>query len=221
MKSRFLLLHCLLPLLLVLAHAQQKTAKPTAPSVKAADDSQLYRNSTFGFRYRIPFGWVDRTKDLQDADEQKQDEGSKSQSGKGETGVGDTAKGEVLLAVFERPPEAAGDTVNSAVVIASESAASYPGMTSAEDYLDQLDEITTAKGFKPDGDPEEVTIDSRNLVRADFTKPLNDKLTMYQSTLVLLGKKQVVSFTFIAGSKDEIDELIDALSFPPASRPKK
>jgi hypothetical protein len=212
----------LLPALFLLlhgAHAQEKTAKPIAPPAKTADTPQLYRNAEFGFRYRIPYGWVDRTKEMQQADEQKQEDVPKSQSSKSTT---NGTEGEVLLAVFERPPEASGDSVNSAVVIATEDTASYPDVKRAEDYLDQLDEITTAKGFKPDGNEEEVTIDSRSLVRADFTKALNDKLTMYQSTLVLLAKKQIVSFTFVAGSKDEIDDLIDALSFassPPGKHP--
>ena len=194
-------------LLLPSLDAQQKPGKAASAS-KLADDSQTYRNSTFGFRYRFPYGWVDRTKDLQQQDEQKVGQQSTSDAPKKETSAG-----EVLLAVFERPPQAAGDTVNSAVVIASESAASYPSLKSAEDYLGPLNEITVSKGFKADGDPQEVTIDRRSLVRADFTKPLNDKLTMYQSTLVLLEKKQIVSFTFIAGSKDEIGDLVDGLDF--------
>jgi len=189
--------------------AQQPVPKAGAPA-KPADDSQIYRNTTFGFRYRIPYGWVDRTKDLQKKDENK-DESSTPAS------KGDIGQGQVLLAVFERPPQAAGDTVNSAVVIASESASSYEGLKKAEDYLDQLDEITTAKGFKPDGDPQEVTIDSRSLVEADFLKPLNEKLTMYQSTLIMLEKSQIVTFTFIAGSKDEIDDLVEGLSFQAAT----
>lgn len=209
MRSRALL-PALLLLLLPAGHAQEKT-KPSAPGVNAP---QIYRNAMFGFRYRIPYGWVDRTKEMQAQDKQNEDKASKTEPRKEE------ANGEVLLAVFERPPEAAGDTVNSAVVIASEDTASYPGLKSAEDYLDQLDETTTAKGFKPDGDPQVVTIDSRDLVGADFTKALNDKLTMYQSTLVLLAKKQIVSFTFLAGSKDEIDELIDGLSFAAAPAQK-
>lgn len=218
MNFRALLLPTLLPVLTITAQAQQKPAKSVAPQTKPSTDSQLYRNATFGFRYRIPYGWVDRTKDLQQADEQKQEDVVKSQSGKR---ASTDAGGEVLLAVFERPPEAAGDTVNSAVVIASEEAALYPGLKRADDYLDQLDEITTAKGFMPDGDPEEVTIDSRSLIRADFIKALNDKLTMYQSTLMLLEKKHIVSFTFLAGSKEEIDDLIDALRFSSSVTRKK
>ncbi len=36
---------------------------------------------------------------------------------------------------------------------------------------------------------------------------------MHQSTLILLAKGQIVSFTFIAGSEDEIDDLIEGLHF--------
>ncbi len=53
-------------------------------------------------------------------------------------------------------------------------------------------------------------------VRADFIKPTDDKLTMRQCTLVLLAKSQIVSFTFIAGSEDELDDLMDGLHFSAA-----
>jgi hypothetical protein len=173
--------------------AQQKPTKPSPSAAKSAEDSQLYRNVTFGFRYRIPVGWVDRTKEMQKA--------------------GDVSNGEVLLAIFERPPQAAGDTVNSAVVIVAESAAAYPGLKRAEDYIGPLTELATAKGFKSAGDASAVEIDSRQLVRADFSKTINDKLTMRQSTLVLLQKGQIVSFTFISGSEDEVNDLIEELGF--------
>jgi len=45
---------------------------------------------------------------------------------------------------------------------------------------------------------------------------LNDKLTMRQSTLVMVVKGQILSFTFIAGSKEEVSDLIEELSFNPA-----
>jgi hypothetical protein len=157
---------------------------------------QLYRNAAFNFSYQVPYGWVDRTKEMQ--------EGS------------DPSKGEVLLAIFERPPQAAGDTVNSAVLIASERAASYPGVKKADDYLGPLTELTTAKGFTPEGDPSEAQVGTQRLVRIDFSKKLNDKLTMHQSTLVLLTKGQIVSFTFIAESADSVNSLMDGLSFSPS-----
>jgi hypothetical protein len=124
-----------------------------------------------------------------------------------------SASGAVLLAIFERPPNAPGDTVNSTVLIATESAAAYPGLKKAEDYLGPLTELATAKGLKPVGDPGVIQIDSRQLIRADFSKPITDKLSMHQSTLMLLVKGQIVSFTFIAGSEDEIDDLMDELHF--------
>ena len=181
------------------AQAQSKTApvaKQTAKPATRNEDAQLYRNPTFGFRYRIPYGWVDRTREMQEGN--------------------DAAQAEVLLAAFERPPQATGDSINSAVVIASESAASYPGLQKAEDYLGPLTELATSKGFKVEGEPYALEVESRHLLRADFTKPLSDKLTMRQCTLVLLAKGQIVSFTFIAGSEDELDDLMDGLRFGPA-----
>jgi hypothetical protein len=181
----------------VLAGQTQPAAQPkikvSGGPVKNNDDSQVYRNSTLGFHYQIPYGWVDRTKSLQ--------EGAVA------------GKGNVLLAAFERPPEATGETVNSTVVIASESAASYPGLKRAEDYLGPLAELASAQGFKASGEPYALEVESRQLVRADFVKRISEKLTMLQCTLVLLAKGQIVSFTFIAGSEDELDEIMDGLHF--------
>jgi hypothetical protein len=42
---------------------------------------------------------------------------------------------------------------------------------------------------------------------------------MRQCTLVLLAKGQIVSFTFIAGTEDELDDLMDGLHFGPAKSP--
>lgn len=201
------------PLVLCLAaQGQNKPPAAATPETKPNNDSQLYRSATFGFRYQIPFAWVDRTKQMQEGNE--------------------PAKGEVLLAIFERPPEATGDTVNSAVVIASESAASYPSLKHAEDYLAPLTELATAQGFKSEGEPSTLQIDARQLFRADFVEPLvidrtadktaaetNDKLIMRQCTLVLLAKGQIISFTFIAGSEDEINDLLERLHFAAAKSP--
>jgi hypothetical protein len=184
----------LLAIALCFSATAQTQHKPTHPSAaKPADDPQLRRNATFGFRYRTPYGWVDRTKEMQEGSE--------------------AGQGEVLLAVFERPPQAAGETINAAVVIAAEKAAAYPGLKKAEDYLGPLTELTTSKGFKADGDPSEVEIGSQRMVRVDFLKLLNEKLTMHQSTLVLLSKGQIVSFTFVAESAEAVNDLMDGLSF--------
>lgn len=191
MNRRFAALAALALSLSSTAPAQPKLSRPSAS--KTAEDSQLYRNPTLGLRYRIPYGWVVRTKEMAEGN--------------------DAGKGEVLLAVFERPPQAAGDTINAAVVIAAEKAAAYPGLKKAEDYLGPLTELATSRGFKADGDPSEVEIGSQRLVRADFSKALNDQLTMRQSTLVLLTRGQIVSFTFIADSLDAVNDLIDGISF--------
>jgi hypothetical protein len=188
-------------LALTLTAQTQRKTPPTPPAKSAThnEDAQLYRNPVFGFRFQIPYGWVDRTKDMQEGNE--------------------AGKAEVLLAIFERPPQAAGDTINSAVVIASESAASYPGLKKAEDYLGPLAELATSKGFKAEGEPYPLEVESRQLLRADFTKRLSDKVAMRQCTLVLLAKGHIVSFTFIAGSEDELDDLMDGLHFSTAKSP--
>ena len=205
----------------------QTQHKPAAPASKtAAGESQAwqYRNTTFAFRYQIPYGWVDRTKEMRepevaeepdapDPGAAKKDAPDKNAKDPKSAKQKAPAQGEVLLAIFERPPDAPGDDVNSAVVIASESAAAYPGLKKAEDYLGPLTELATAKGFKTNGDPSIADINAHKLIRADFTRPLTDKLIMHQSTLILLTKGQIVSFTFIAGSEDEIDDLIDGLHF--------
>jgi len=176
--------------------------------------SGLYRNPSFGFSYKIPFGWVERTAEMGE-------DGSNDQPT-------DPSQAQVLLAVFERPPEASGETVNSAVVIAAESVKSYPGLKTAVDYFTPREEFTKAKGFKVANEPYEFSVGTKRLAREDFSKELG-KLAMQQASLVMVQKGYVMSFTFIAGSQDEVEELIAGLSFapilkpnsPPASKPKK
>jgi hypothetical protein len=220
--------------------AAAQTPAPPSPShsAKAAphqtSDSQLYRNTTFGFRYKIPYGWVDRSKEMQEqaATASSDPPGNSAADPSPEnipipkaaptpTKEKKAPQADVLLAIFERPPAARGDNVNSAVVIASEPVSSYPGLKKAEEYLGPLSELAEAKGFKSDGDPDVIEVDSRQLIRADFVKPLgitknNEKLAMHQSTLILLAKGQIVSFTFIAGSEDGVEDLMEGLHFAAA-----
>jgi hypothetical protein len=178
--------------------SKQKTEQHAKSAQPAPADEGLYRNPEFGFTYHVRYGWVDRTEAMQPEDI-------------------DPSKSRLLLAAFEHPPEVAGEGVNSAVIITVESAASYPGLKTAADYFGPLTELTTAKGFKPTQDPFEFPIGSQTLVRGDFTKNLG-QLTMIQSSLVLLHRGSIVSFTFIGGSEDEIDELIEKLLFPATNR---
>lgn len=195
------LLACILVLSLSGVVRPQTRARSHAPAgaPAAATSDGLYRNPALGFAYKIPFGWVDRTPDMQPEHS-------------------DSAKAQVLLAVFERPPQASGDTVNSAVIIATESLAAYPGLKTAEDYFGALTEVSAAKGFKVTRTPEAFEVDARTLVRGDFSRDLG-KFQMRQVSLVMLARGSVVSFTFLAGSDEQLDTLIENLSFS-AAKPK-
>jgi hypothetical protein len=124
----------------------------------------------------------------------------------------EAGKSQVLLSIFQRPPGAPGNTVNSAVVIAAESVSSYPGLKNAADYFGPMTELTTSKGFKVVNEPYEFPVDAKPIVRADYTKAAGGG-TMLQSSLVMISKGYVISFTFIGGNEDEVTELIEGLSF--------
>jgi hypothetical protein len=186
--------------------AQQTPKAASSQSVISAPDpgtiaNGVYRNTAFGFTYKLPFGWVDRTKEI--SEESHADSSSDTNAPK---------KSILLLAVFERPPEASGDSVNSAVVVAAEPASSYPGLRNAEHYFGPLTELTKSKGLTVVNEPYDYRVGVKQLVRGDFSKPLGN-LTMHQSTLVVMDKGYVVSFTFIGGSEDEVDSLVEGLSF--------
>jgi hypothetical protein len=200
---------CLVGFLLSCTLALQAQQAPPSPSSKAPSSSAtpdpgaiangVYRNPSFGFSYKLPFGWVDRTEDM------RQDPAA-------------SPKSIVLLGVFERPPEATGETLNSAVVIAAESASSYPGLKAAAQYFGPLTEIATAKGMKVVNEPYEFPVDAKPIVRRDFAGQVRG-LAVQQSTLVLLEKGYVVSLTFIAGNEDEMTELIEGLQFGKVRNP--
>jgi hypothetical protein len=169
-------------------------SKPTQPKVQSnlgALADGVYRNASFGFTYKLPYGWVDRTADMREGD----DPGKL-----------------LLLSAFERPPEATGTTINSAVVIAAEKISSFSGLKTASDYFGPITELASAKGFSVLNEPHDFVVGMKRLVRGDFSKQ-RGSLTMHQTSLVTLEKGYAVSFTFIGGSEDEIDELIEKLSF--------
>lgn len=175
-----------------LAQAPAKSQEPAPASSSSLTDG-LYRNSTFAFSYKLPYGWVDRTQEMQEAST-------------------DPNKAQLLLEAFERPPGTSGDTVNSAVVITAESASSYPGLKAAADYFGPLAELTKSKGFKVVQEPYDFPAGGRQLVRSDFSKG-EGKAAMYQTSLVILSKGSFVCFTFITGTPDEADSLVENLSF--------
>jgi len=164
-------------------------ARPASKAGTLQDGN--YRNPFFSFSYKLPYGWVDRTSEM--------------------SAGAEAEKSMVLLSAFERPPEAKGEDVNSAVVIAAESVGSYPGLKSAAEYFGPLTELTTSKGFKVANEPHDFAVAAKSLVRGDFSR--DGSPPMYQSSLVLLQKGYVVSFTFVGGSEDEVNGLIENLSF--------
>jgi hypothetical protein len=181
---------------LLLAQQSPAPAKHSPASKTSFDSGSItkgtYRDNYFQFSYQVPFGWVDRTSDIRE----------------------DTEKSKVLLAIFERPPAASGGTVNSAVVIAAESADSYPGLKTAAQYFGPLTELTESKGFKVVNEPYEFPVDGRAIIRRDFIKE-RGSVSMHQSSLVMMAKGYVLSFTFIGGNDDEVTELVEKLSFLP------
>jgi len=187
----------------ILLRAQEASAQAASNlnSQLGAIENGTYRNAAFGFQYKVPYGWVDRTEQMHDDSMDP--------------------KSLLLLTVFERPPEATGDSVNSAVVITAESTVAYPGLKTAADYFGPLSDVATGKGFIVTNEPYYFSIGTKRVVRGDFSKKVGD-LTMYQSSLVLLEKRYFVSFTFVGGTEDEVNELIEKLGFSgTASKPSK
>jgi hypothetical protein len=167
--------------------------------------NSVYRNPVFGFTCKIPAAWVLRTEEMNARDE----EGARADSIKTAT---DEKPGRVLLAAFSRPPEARAEDVNSSILIAAESAAAYPGLKDAAQYFGPVTEIAKAQGFAVVEEPYEFVIGTRKVVRGDFQKDVGARV-MRQSTVVVLARGYAVSFTFIGGTEDEVDELVGELSF--------
>jgi hypothetical protein len=172
----------------------------------------VYRNSNFAFSCKVPEGWVLRTEQMNSESNRAGDE---NQSRRSQDKSSD--KSRVLLAAFSRPPEARAEDVNSSILIAAESIAAYPGLKDAAQYFGPITEIAQAKGFEVAEDPYEFTVGAKTLVRGDFTKNVGSRV-MRQSTLVMLSRGYVVSFTFIGGTEDEVEELVGNLSFGSARK---
>jgi len=183
-------------------HAALQACGPVAEGV--------LRCPRFGFTYKTIFGWVDRTDEMRPDPESEKSESEKPE--RGAAGAPQGTKSETLLAVFERPPAAPGDTINSAVVIVAESLADYHGIKTAADYFGPITELAEQRGFKVENEPHAFSVGTKQLVRGDFSKE-RGKLTMWQSSLVVIEKGYIVSFTFVGGSEEEVESLMDNLSF--------
>ena len=170
----------------------------------------------FEFTYKVPFGWVDRTADIRNKDA---DEGTPSESS-AKPGEQNSARSETLLAIFERPPGAPGETIDAAVVIAAEPLKNYPRVKTASDYFGPIGELAEQRGFKSEEDPHQFGVGAKQLAREDFNKQ-RGKLTMRQSSLVMIEKGYIVSFMFVTGDEDQAEELIGNLRFTAKVSPKK
>jgi hypothetical protein len=187
--------------------APKHVKKPAAAIESGLDPGTitdgLYRNKTLVLSCKIPSGWVLRTHEM-NAPEQEEGKDKPGDAGASNPG------GKVLLAAFSRPPEARGEEVNSSILIAAESVAAYPGLTDAAQYFGPLTEVAKAQGFTIDEEPYEIAVGAKTLVRADFHKDVGTRV-MHQSTLAMFSHGYAVSITLIAGTEDEVEELIDGL----------
>jgi hypothetical protein len=180
-------------------HPSSAPAKISPLEASSVSDN-IYRNRSFGITCKIPVGWVLRTEELNAKEEDdKPDPNPASNSGR------------VLLAAFSRPPDARAEDINSSILIAAETAATYPGLKEAAQYFGPLEQVTKAQGFDADEQPYMFTVGGKAIPREDFQKDVG-KRVMRQSTLVLLSHGYVVSLTFIGGTEDEVSELIEGLS---------
>ena len=170
-----------------------------------------YRNKSLALTCKIPGGWVLRTEEMNAHEE---DDGSNAKTspqgaqGSTEDGPG----GRVLLAAFSRPPEARGEDINSSILIAAESVSAYPGLKDAAQYFGPLTEVAKAQGFGADEEPYEFAIGTKKVVRGDFHKDVGSRV-MRQTTLALLAPGYAVSITVIGGTEDEVEDLVDGVSF--------
>ena len=198
----------------------RKSASGSSPLDSGAVSNSIYRNPGFGFTCKVPAAWVLRTEEMNardDAASAKDDRAALDRTPPsaplraGEGGCPHTCS-KVLLAAFSRPPEARAEDVNSSILIAAESSAAYPGLKDAAQYFGPVTEVAQAQGFEVVEEPYEFVIGTKKVVRGDFQKDVGSRV-MRQSTLVVLARGYAVSFTFIGGTEDEVEELVGGLSF--------
>ena len=191
-------------------HVNKSTPPVDSGFDPGAVTNSVYRNKTLALSCKIPAGWVLRTDEMNVPVEKKEDE--KEAPAQSPTPSASSAGAKVLLAAFSRPPEAHGEEVNASILIAAESAASYPDLKEAAQYFFPLTEVAKAQGFTADEDPYEIALGPKTLVRGDFHKNVGTRV-MRQSTLAMLSHGYAISITVIGGTDDEVEDLIDGLTF--------
>jgi hypothetical protein len=204
--------------------ASTKPAKKAAPADSGIDSGSVsngvYHNKTLALTCKVPPGWVLRTDEMNAREDNPGDNDKKEAEDKAAPPAADAASSvgaKVLLAAFSRPPEARAEDVNASIVIAAESVASYPDLKEAAQYFFPLNEVAKAQGFTADEDPYDIAVGTKKLARGDFHKDVGTRV-MHQSTLVMLSHGYAISITVIAGTDDEVEDLIDGLSFATAGK---
>ncbi len=186
------------------------TKKPAVPATSGLESGTVtngvYQNKTLGLTCKIPEGWVLRT------DELNARESEQEQPDSALPAPASSAGAKVLLAAFSRPPAAKGEDVNSSILIAAENQSSYPGLREAVQYLGPVTEVAKAQGFIENEEPYKIAVGGKSIVRADFSRDVGTRV-MHQSTLAVLSHGYAISITVIGGTDDEVEELVDALSF--------
>lgn len=197
----------------------KSTKKPAAEANSGIESGTVangvYTNKSLGLTCKIPSGWVLRTGEMNAREEEREEKEEKKEgaaAARTPATPASSAGGKVLLAAFSRPPEARAEDINASIVIAAESTSSYPGLTEAAQYFFPLTEVAKAQGFTADEEPYEIAIGSKTLVRGDFHKNVGTRV-MHQSTLVMLSHGYAISITVIGGTDDEVEDLVDGLSF--------
>jgi hypothetical protein len=204
-------------------HTKSSTARLVPEIDGGTVVNGVYRNRALALTCKIPAGWVLRTEEMNARDEKGETEDTAPDKtphfsqNQGEVGhpqpsQQDKRAGKVLLAAYSRPPDAKGEEVNASIMIAAESVENYPGMKEAAQYFYPLTEVAKAQGFEPDEDPYAMAQGSKTLVRGDFHKDVGSRV-MHQSTLVFLARGYAVSITVIGGTDDEVEDLVDGVSF--------
>lgn len=208
--------------------------RPAAPIDAAIDAGAVangvYRNKSLALSCKIPEGWVLRTEEMNDREEEEEqkdkadsaespalDSRFRMKSRATRSGAASSAGAKVLLAAFSRPPAARAEEVNSSILIAVERAAAYPGLEDAAQYFGPLTEVAKSQGLTIDEAPYEIAVGTKTLVRGDFHKDVGSRV-MHQSTLAMLAHGYAVSITIIAGTEDDVEELIDGLTISPSGK---
>lgn len=196
-------------------HANQSAAEGPLDPGSISDGA--YRNKSLGLIWEIPEEWVLRTDQMNAEQQQEIGSATGPASSSKPDAHASSAGAKVLLAAFSRPPEAAGQEVNSSMLIAAEPVSAYPGLQDPEQYFGPLSEVAEAQGFTKDAGPYEIAIGPQALVRADFHKDVGTRV-MRQSTLVMLSHGYAISITAIAGTEEGVEQLLNGLDF---QRPAK